>query len=92
MNDNELITKVFDKLDVLSNQVGEASGQRDVISNRLLNIEGEISRLRLRCETYLKEVQEIKVVLATHKGIIWAVSGVVSAVVAFTTAWIKTKW
>ena len=94
MND-ELIGKIFDKLEDLTKEVGAASGQRSVIASRLEGIESEIARLRVRCETrcesYSEAIQSIKVVLATHKGIIWTVSGVISAAVAFTTAWIKSR-
>lgn len=96
MTNDELIQKLFEKIDDLRDAIGSASGERAVIGNRLTNIEAEIARLHKRCETrcqeYQASIQQIRVVLATHKGAIWTVSCFLSAAVAFTVAWIKSKW
>ncbi len=96
MTNDELIQKLFEKFDALHDSISDASGERGVIGNRLTNIEAEIVRLRERCETrcgdYQASIQQIRVVLATHKGAIWTVSCFLSAAVAFTVAWLKSKW
>lgn len=72
-----------------------AISQRAEVQARLKNIEGEIQHIRerceARCESYMSQIVGAKLDIATHKGIIWTVSCVISAIVAFTTAWIKSK-
>lgn len=96
MTNDELIQKLFEKIDNVHKAISSASEERAVIGNRLANIESEIARLRERCETrcgdYQASIQQIRVVLATHKGAIWTVSCFLSAAVAFTVAWLKSKW
>ena len=96
MTHDELIEKLFGKIDDVHDAIGEASVERGVIGNRLTNIESEIVRLRerseTRCEEYQDSIQQVKGTLATHKGAICAVSCFLSAAVAFTVAWLKSKW